>query len=268
MWVLTGLLLAVALAAAVVSVLLHRIEPFLRARIVEALEDRFHARVELDGFHVSLVGGLWVEGKGLSIWPPAQVEGVTVPGTAEPARPLIALEEFRFHAPLLYQPGKPLHISEVQLRGLNLNLPPRSHFEHPSAAVPKSGGEHSFSFLVDQMECSGARVVLGTSNPAELPLDFEIAHFTLTNVSSGGPMGFDAELTNPRPVGTIHSAGSFGPWQASDPARAPSPVTTALTTPIFLPSRESLVFSPRTAIIPAPCGNSLPTETPMCRSSA
>jgi len=31
------------------------------------LADRFHARVELDSFHVSLANGLWAEGKGLRI---------------------------------------------------------------------------------------------------------------------------------------------------------------------------------------------------------
>ena len=88
------------------SLALRRAEPFLRARIVEALEDRFHARVELDSFHLSLVKGLWAEGKGLRIWPPAQVDGVTVPqGQGEP---LIRLEEFRFHAPLRYRPGVPI----------------------------------------------------------------------------------------------------------------------------------------------------------------
>jgi hypothetical protein len=76
-WVAGGLLAAVGGGlAVVVSMLLHRAEPFLRARIVAELQDRFHARVELDSFHISLVDGLWAEGKGLRIWPPAQVEGV------------------------------------------------------------------------------------------------------------------------------------------------------------------------------------------------
>ncbi len=99
-WVAGGLLAALALAAAM-GVALHRAEPFLRARIVEELEDRFHARVELDSFHISLVKGLWAEGKGLRIWPPARVEGVTVP--AGQGEPLIRLDEFRFHVPLRYR---------------------------------------------------------------------------------------------------------------------------------------------------------------------
>jgi hypothetical protein len=71
------------------------------------------------------------------------------------------------------------------------------------------------------MECTGAHLVLETSKPGKLPLEFAIAHFKLTDIASGGAMGFDAELTNPRPVGTIHTTGSFGPWQVADPGESP-----------------------------------------------
>jgi hypothetical protein len=62
-----------------------RAEPYLRARIVEGLSSHFHARVELDTFHVSLGNGLrgewgvWAQGHGLRIWPPVEVAGVVVP---------------------------------------------------------------------------------------------------------------------------------------------------------------------------------------------
>ncbi len=228
-WVAGGLLVALALVTAVISLLLHRVEPFLRARIVEELESHFHARVELDSFNVSLVDGLWAEGKGLRIWPPAQVEGVTVPGpnaseAGGAAQPLIALDAFRFHAPLRYRPGSPLHLSEVQLTGMHVNLPPRSHFGHGSnPATPSAPGVSArlVRFQIDTIECNGAQLVLGTNKPGKLPLEFAVAHFKLTGVGSGGAMGFDAELTNPRPVGSIHSTGSFGPWQVADPGESP-----------------------------------------------
>jgi hypothetical protein len=227
-WVGGVLLVVVALLAGVVSVLLHRAEPFLRARIMEALQDHFHARVELDSFHMSLADGLWAEGKGLRIWPPAQVEGVTVPGapvagTVGRDEPLIRLDEFRFHAPLHYQPGKPFHISLVELKGLNVHLPPRSHFGHDAVggAGQRKPGAPLLRFAVDTIECNGAHLMLETSKPGKLPLDFAITHLKLTHVSSGGAMGFDADLTNPRPVGAIHTTGSFGPWLVADPGESP-----------------------------------------------
>ena len=244
-WVGFGLLAAAAATLCTVSMLLHRSEPYLRARIVQELQDHFHARVELDGFHISLADGLWAEGKGLRIWPPAQVEGVAVPGPVgqgSAPEPLIRLEEFRFHAPLVYAPGRPIHISRVELKGLDVHMPPRSHFENPAAggtagtakAGPQApqkmgvglGGRllsyvKQLTFEVETIECKGAHLVVGTSKPGKLPLEFAIAHLKLTRVAAGGAMGFDAELTNPRPVGKIYATGSFGPWRVADPGESP-----------------------------------------------
>jgi hypothetical protein len=226
-WVAGGLLVALAGLALVVDLALRRAEPFLRARIVEVLTERFHARVELDSFHVSLVNGLWAEGKGLRIWPPANVEGMAVPpGEGEP---LVRLAEFRFHAPLSYKPGKPIHISLVELQGLTVHVPPKSHFQHLQAegagnsaaatvAEGKPGGMAGVvSFEVDTVECTGAELVMETNKPGKLPLDFAVARFKVSNVTSGGAMKFEAELTNPRPKGTIHTKGSFGPFPTADP---------------------------------------------------
>ena len=230
MWVAGGLLAAVAVTAGIVAVLLHRAEPFVRARILEELQSRFHARVELDSFHMSLVHGLWAEGKGLRIWPPAQAEEVTPPGTAGQDEPLIRLDEFRFHAPLRYKPGQPFHISLVELEGMDIHMPPLSHFSHAlaggagvgqSKGGPSEASSRSLSFEVETLECSQAHLVLESSKPGKLPLEFDLAHFKLTNVASGKAMGFDAELTNPKPVGTIYSTGSFGPWLTEDPGETP-----------------------------------------------
>jgi hypothetical protein len=228
-WVAGILLASLAVAAGLVELGLRRAQPFLRARIVEELEDRFHARVELDSFHLSLVNGLWAEGKGLRIWPPARVEGVAVPAQppgADQSLPLIRLDEFRFHAPLHYAPGKPIHISVVELHGLTIHMPPRSHFTHPSSvsgnaapeapAKPKGAMAALVSFEVDTLQCTGADLVMETSKPGKLPLDFQIARLKLTSIASGGAMGFDAELTNPRPKGTVHATGSFGPLLGVD----------------------------------------------------
>ena len=99
-WFAAAVVLALVALGVAISVALRRAEPMLRAEIVQRLAARFHARVELDSFHVSLMSGLWAEGKGLRIWPPAQVAGVTVPGAkgagaAGAPRPLIQLAEFR-----------------------------------------------------------------------------------------------------------------------------------------------------------------------------
>jgi hypothetical protein len=62
---------------------------------------------------------------------------------------------------------------------------------------------------------------LETSKPGKLPLEFEIAHVKVTHVNSGGPMHFDAELTNPKPAGTIFTSGNMGQWAVDDPGETP-----------------------------------------------
>jgi len=79
-WALVVLLLALVALGVGVSVALHHAEPILRAAIVHRLEEHFHARVELDSFHVSLVDGLRAEGKGLRIWPSTHAEGTNALG--------------------------------------------------------------------------------------------------------------------------------------------------------------------------------------------
>jgi hypothetical protein len=265
MWVGLGLLTAAAAVAVLVAVAARHVEPFLRARIVAALGERFDARVELDSFHVSLESGLhgrwgvFAEGRGLRMWPNKHImDEEPSLATPETDKPLIRVDEFHFHAPLRFESGKPLRISLVQIEGLAVVVPPRTHdtgsagTSGAAGAPPHSepdstgagnngqaesevqtdsksqadskGQNRDAGFLsmviVDRVECNNAELVLETNKPGKLPLGFEIAHLRLTGVTADGPIGFDADLTNPRPLGQIHTTGSFGPWQAEDPGES------------------------------------------------
>jgi hypothetical protein len=230
-WAAGAVLLVFILLGVAISIAIHRAEPMLRAAIVEKLEEHFHARVELDSFHVSLVDGLRAEGKGLRIWPSSNVAALAVAGpdgagTSEPfIRPLIQLADFRFHTQLSYKPGEPIRIAVVQLNGLDIDVPPKPHLAHPPAetagAAPDSGKKPLLSFLIDSIDCNNAHLTIETSKPGKLPLEFAINHVNLTHVSLGGSMQFDAQLTNPRPVGTIITSGSIGPWVVEDPGETP-----------------------------------------------
>jgi hypothetical protein len=229
-----GVLLVVLIALGVtISIALHNAEPMLRAEIVKELEEHFHTHVELDSFHVSLVNGLWAEGKGLRIWPPEQGAGETASGATPSGgpgteiRPLIQIAEFRFHAPLHYKPGQPVRISVVQLKGLTIDIPPKSHLAHKFAAQP--GEQHNtprVRFVVDSIRCDDAHLTIETDKPGKLPLEFAIAHIKLTNTGTNGAMQseamqFDAELTNPKPAGKILTSGRVGPWAVDDPGETP-----------------------------------------------
>jgi hypothetical protein len=247
LWCVAAPLVLAALCAALLLLLSVRAEPFLHARIVAALEEHFRARVELDSFHLSLADGLWAEGHGLRIWPPAQVEGISVPAPSALAKPapgrsgiassmppsaanvgasaaplpLIRLDEFRFHAPWRFQPGKPFHIALVELKGLEILLPPKSHFSHATAPTHPQPPATLRDFQIDAIACSAAHLILETDKPGKLPLQFAISRLRLSNIAAGGALAFDADLINPRPQGKLHVAGSFGPWLVEDPGESP-----------------------------------------------
>lgn len=204
-------------------VAVHRAEPFMRTRLLEALGEHFHARVELDSFHLTVGKGIEAEGKGLRIWPPASLQGVTDPGVSGAGDPLIKVDEFRFRAPLRYKLGAPVRISKVELKGVEVHLPPSSHLSH--GAAQNGEGDVGINFVVDGVECEGAKLVLETSKPGKLPMEISIAKFELKGangkeIEPGAPVRFVAELTSPKPVGTVHSTGTFGPWVVSDPGES------------------------------------------------
>jgi hypothetical protein len=220
-WAAGAVLLAFFVLGIAITVAIRRAEPILRAAIVEGLEEHFHAHVELDSFRVSLKNGIWAEGKGLRIWPPNRpnLNGV------ESTKPLIRLDDFRFHAPLRYKPGEPITISVVQLTGLDVDVPPKPHAGHAeresSSAAPGENHTSMLSFLVGGIECKNAHLTIETSKPGKLPLEFDIAYVKLSHVSLDSSMHFDAQVSNPEPAGTIVTSGSFGPWTVDDPGETP-----------------------------------------------
>ena len=255
--------IVVVAAGTTLAVIARHLQPYLRARLVSGLEQRFRTRVELDRFNVALGNGLegewgiWATGQGLRIWPPdqRQIGREEVPG------PFIALDEFRFHVPLRYPPGRSITISRVRLNGLKIDVPPASQRNKsssvgqapttarllPAAAnlassVARPGDRQSHagtrpgqgsandqsieaavlaSILVKRIDCENAQLILETDKPGKLSLSFAISRVQLRNVTAGQPIEFEAELTNPKPVGVIHAAGSLGPWPTDDPGETP-----------------------------------------------
>jgi hypothetical protein len=243
-WVAGVMFAALVVVAVVLSIVARRFEPFIRERIVAGLQQRFHTRVELAYFHVSVQHGaegewgLWAIGRGLRIWPPHREGGDHPLETAVQSKPLIDLGEFSFHVPLRYEMTQHLHIREVRLKQLVIEVPPRSERDKQTGLepamdstagqitspvnAPSSGTPGALSSVtVDRVICEGADLTLETDKPNKIPLDFEIAQLKLMHLAVGQPMEFEAVLTNPKPRGLIHASGSFGPWMMADPGESP-----------------------------------------------
>jgi AsmA-like protein len=213
-WWIAGIALAVIVVGMVVgSVFVSRAEPILRARVVETLSTRFKSKVELDAFHVSLLKGLQVSGEGLRIF------GDTDPNNHEPGvQPIIGVAEFWFRTGIWDLLRSPMHVDTVYVKGLQLNLPPREHRDEMKKMSPKGG---KIEIVVDRLICDRAELIVNTLRPGKLPLEFDIEDLKMTSIGPSAPMHFDANLTNPKPVGNILSSGSFGPWQADSPRDTP-----------------------------------------------
>lgn len=200
----------VLVAAAVgLSLAAWRLEPWLRARIVSALGQRFDARVELDSFHVSALHGLEAEGRGLAVWPQQ----------SQATAPLIYVDRFRFRAPLRW--SRTLQIADVELDGMRLTLPPHAHFVHPASAASPAAAPLPLRFVLNRLHCADLLLTLQTDKPGREPMQFRIHSLTLTGLSSSAPMHVAATLTIPRPAGEVSVVASFGPWTSADPGEAP-----------------------------------------------
>ena len=282
-WTLAGsLVVLAALGALIYGICLWRMrraEPQMRAILVQALQQRFGSRVEIDAFHFSLRGawfsGVWPSGSmqaefdGLRIWLPDAAGQAQQSRSAQPwlAQPWIAIDHLRFAATPELLHGGSLRIRNVQIDGVRLRIPPRGFRPRLAAPAPASGGSHLVSphlvsaprIVVEQITCthvwlemeraSGPTAVSGplaapaqrlpkpragtplavtassapvlpsalpaaqpVFQPARQPLQFSIAGLILRPDPAHGPIRFDLQMTNPRPVGQIHATGVVGPW--------------------------------------------------------
>jgi hypothetical protein len=242
LWTGGVLLSLVCVAAGTLAILLHRAAPILRASLIDTLQKRFHAKVELDDLNASILDGFWVEGRGLRIWLPQEVIGQAgSEARTEPwmTQPWILVDRLKFHASWRMLPGKPIEVSVIHVEGVRVLLPPREDRPHmslsgigsDSASAPPAKPTSSSSLFkmpqirVHKVECDQAQLVierkLEAGKPARTPLDFDLKKIILTPDGKGGPIAFSVDMINAKPIGAIHSTGHVGPWTPGDPGEIP-----------------------------------------------
>lgn len=207
-WIAVSGLLAVIVLAIVADVMLHQAGPILKGRVVETLSTRFKSRVELDKFQVSVLSGVEVSGDGLRIYPPDDVVA------AGATKPLISLAHFSFHVPLHGLFLKPTHVGTVNVKGMEINIPPRQIRQQARGPKRKLG---KIKIVVDEIVVDNSRLVIGTDKPNKDPKDFELRQIVMHNVGPNSPWKYDATLVNAVPKGDIHAIGTFGPWNTESP---------------------------------------------------
>ena len=193
---------------------LRHVEPIVRQRVIETLAARFHAPVELDGLSIAVADGVEVHGHGLRIGRAA------APGESAQAqaRTLVYVKSFGFRTSVKSLMHPPTRIARVDVDGMEIHVPPRGDrgdlFGQQSGAGPQ---REKVALIVGDLRCTNVKLVIETSKPGKDPLEFDIQSLNLQDVGEGRPFAYEAELTNPKPVGQIHARGHFGPWDSDDP---------------------------------------------------
>lgn len=194
----------------------HYAEPIARHRIVEDLEARLHCKVELDQVHLSLLHGLEVNGSGLRIASIGNQARITPGGV-----PMLSVRTFQFATTPL---ALLLHHSSAitaYAQGLVLTIPPRSDREHLQQGDPSRKNQPRDSTFLNKLVVTDSRLTLETSDPAKRPVEFDFNKLILVDPGKDLPFVFEAILTNPKPIGEVHTTGHIGPWVFADSRQTP-----------------------------------------------
>ncbi|HYT73943.1 MAG TPA: hypothetical protein VEL79_04265 [Vicinamibacterales bacterium] len=184
--------------------------PILRERLVETLNDRLDAQVELGRFEVRTFPVLRIHGDRLTL----RLKGQTNPA------PLIEIRHFEVTGGLFGLLHRPRRFTSVELEGLRITIPPRT--EHDREAGRRAGGTlGSGPVVIDHVEARDAQLIIVPKDARKQPKVFAIHNLALDSVGFNRAMPFTATLTNPIPRGEIATKGSFGPWVKGDPGSTP-----------------------------------------------
>ena len=221
-----ALLLLTAGAFIAASIIAKRFQPMIRDQAIRYLKQRFHSDVEIAELRVnppkmSVFQILLRHGRGAMVG----VEGSGVSMRFEGMRdlpPLFKIRKLYFIVDLgvLAEPRKTVEF--VSLDGVEIHIPPKGQF--PDLSGTKGWGKDGSgkaNVIIKDAQFNDAVLVIHPKDPTKQPLRFDIEHLRMKSVGIDSAMKYQAALTIPKPPGTIHTDGSFGPWVATEPGDTP-----------------------------------------------
>ena len=179
-----------------------------RQWVITELSTRFDSNVELQSLHVETTPRMQVTGEGLTL---RYRNRADVP-------PLIQIARFSFNLGVLGIVHVPRHIKGVFVENMVITIPPSDPHAappppRPSASIPR--------IIFNEIVCNDTTLIILPKKAGKDPLDFEIHDLVMKNVGDQKPFDFHGTLTNAKPKGEIATRGTFGPWNAQDPAFTP-----------------------------------------------
>jgi len=215
-YVLIGVAVLIGLGWATLAILASRAGPYLKARVIRELSERFDSTVELGDFHVSVFPVVRMTGEHLVM----RREG------EQALPPFISVGRFELESTPLGLLRVPASIGTVHVIGLSITLPPRG--QRPELKGSRKQPSKTL-FVIGSVVCDATRLEIMTDKPGKLPLIFDIHSLVLHSAGPGRSMPFSAQLVEPIPVGDIDIKGEFGPWQTEEPRDTPISGTFSFT---------------------------------------
>jgi hypothetical protein len=221
------LLLLIGAAVLLLPSWASRSTPYVRDRILEALNARFASKVDVDVLNIDVYPQAEVSGEGLRL---RYMGRTDIP-------PLIAIGAFDASAGIRGLFGRPVHLRNVTLERLDIRIPPgglkgpnapdtreparRDVAPPPANAVATSGKRDNSPILIDRIESTQARLEIPSRRAGRLPRIFEIENLVMDGFGLPEGARFHAGVLNPVPKGRIETSGTFGPWDTNDPDQTP-----------------------------------------------
>jgi hypothetical protein len=189
--------------------------PHVRDRVVEALNERFASQVALQSLDASVLPRPRAAGTGLTLRHQGRTD---VP-------PLISIRSFEASANALGLMRTPVHLHNVTLEGLAIQVPPGGLSPDDDDADDEephqAHAERPSPILIDRIESRAARLHIASRKPGRLPRIFDIHDLVMRDFGASGGSPFEAGVTNPLPRGRVETHGVFGPWHADEPGLTP-----------------------------------------------
>ncbi len=183
--------------------------PLLREQLVETLNDRLDADVELEAFEVSTFPVVRMHGDGLKL----RLHGQQNPN------PFIEVRHFEVTGGLWSMLRRHHRFTNVELDGLRITIPPRTPNDKKAGSSVASSV--AGAVIIEHLEATDAQLVIVPKRAGKEPKIFSIHSLDLESVGFDRSIPFTATLTNAIPKGEIATQGAFGPWVKGDPGATP-----------------------------------------------
>ena len=192
---------------ALVAIAVIRFQPVARGYLISELKQRYGSEVELGNFQISMLPQVHITAENVVF----RFHG------RRDLPPIFTMRRIDVRANFASFFRHPRRIALLRLQGLEIHIPPKDKREANISAEVNNAADSKVPFVLQQVIADGTTFEILPADPAKEPLKFEVVQLTLHSVGIGRAMRFHAELNNPRPPGSIHSDGEFGPWVRDDP---------------------------------------------------